>query len=108
MVLLSSYFAGLINAAKVVKKDFKKLKVVISGAGAAGSCFSLLSAAGAKARIIMLDRAGTIYAGRPDMTPQKAELAAFTNPQKVKGSLAEAMRDADVFIGVSRKKTSQN
>ncbi|MEK7144376.1 MAG: NADP-dependent malic enzyme [Patescibacteria group bacterium] len=95
--------AGLINAAKVVKKDFKKLKVVISGAGAAGTATAkLLSAAGAK-HIIMLDRAGTIYAGRPDMTPQKAELAAFTNPQKVKGSLAEAMRDADVFIGVSGK-----
>jgi len=95
--------AGLINAAKVVKKDFKKLRIVISGAGAAGTATAkLLRAAGIK-NIIMLDRSGTIYIGRPDMNPQKEELAAFTNPEKVKGGLVEAIAGADVFIGLSGK-----
>ncbi len=95
--------AGLTNAAKVVKKEMKKLKIVISGAGAAGTAVAkLLLAAGAK-DIILLDRAGTIYAGRTDLNVHKKELAALTNPRKVKGGLAEAMADADVFIGVSGK-----
>lgn len=95
--------AGLINAAKVVKKDLKKLKVVMSGAGAAGAATAkLLLAAGVK-NIVMLDREGIIYEGRPDMNPFKAELAALTNPSKMGGSLADAMRGADVFIGVSGK-----
>ena len=95
--------AGLINAAKVVKKDLKKLIIVISGAGAAGTAVAkLLISAGIK-DIVLLDRAGTIYAGRPDMNGNKAELAALTNPRKVKGDLADAMRGADVFIGVSGK-----
>ncbi len=95
--------AGLINAAKVVKKDMKKLKVVISGAGAAGTAVAkLLVAAGVK-NIILLDRAGIIYAGRPELNTHKKELAALTNPHRVKGGLAEAMVGADVFIGVSGK-----
>ncbi|MCR4333680.1 MAG: NADP-dependent malic enzyme [Patescibacteria group bacterium] len=93
--------AGLINAAKVVKKDMKKLRVVISGAGAAGTAVAkLLVAAGVK-DIVLLDRLGTIYAGRADLNSHKAELAKLTNPRKVKGDLADAMRDVDVFIGVS-------
>ena len=95
--------AGLTNAAKVVKKDMKKLKVVISGAGAAGTATAkLLHAAGMK-DIILLDRAGTIYAGRAELNTHKAELAKLTNPRKVKGDLAEAMKGSDVFIGVSGK-----
>ncbi len=95
--------AGLINAAKVVKKDFKKLKVVISGAGAAGTATAkLLRAAGIK-DIILLDRKGTIYAGRSGLNIHKTELATFTNPRKIKGDLAEVMQGADVFIGVSGK-----
>ncbi len=95
--------AGLTNAAKVVKKDMKKLKIVISGAGAAGTAVAkLLLAAGAK-DIILLDRAGAIYAGRTDLNAHKKELAALTNPRRVRGDLAEAMRGADVFIGVSGK-----
>ncbi|MDP1690300.1 MAG: NADP-dependent malic enzyme [bacterium] len=95
--------AGLTNAAKVVKKDMKKLKIVISGAGAAGTAVAkLLVAAGVK-DIVLLDRAGTIYAGRPELSEHKKELAKLTNPRKVKGSLAEAMANADVFIGVSGK-----
>ncbi len=95
--------AGLINAAKVVKKDIKKLRVVISGAGAAGTAVAkLLAAAGVK-DTILLDRAGAIYAGRPELNAHKSELAALTNPRKVSGGFAEVMVGADVFIGVSGK-----
>jgi malate dehydrogenase (oxaloacetate-decarboxylating) len=95
--------AGLLNAAKVVKKNFKSLKVVISGAGAAGTAVAKLLLAAGITDIIPLDRVGTIYAGRSDLTAHKKELAALTNPRKIKGGLAEAMRGADVFIGVSGK-----
>lgn len=95
--------AGLINAAKVVKKDLKKMKVVISGAGAAGTAIAkLLIAAGTK-DIVLLDRAGALCAGRAGLNTHKAELASCTNPRKVKGDLAEAMVGADAFIGVSGK-----
>ena len=95
--------AGLINAAKVVKKDLKKLRIVISGAGAAGTAVAkLLTAAGVR-DIVLLDRAGAIYAGRADLNAHKKELAALTNPRKAKGGLADVMQDADVFIGVSGK-----
>jgi malate dehydrogenase (oxaloacetate-decarboxylating) len=95
--------AGLMNAAKVVKKDMKKLKVVVSGAGAAGTAVAKLLAAAGVSDIILLDRTGTIYAGRPGLDGHKAELAALTNPRKVSGGLAEAMHGADAFIGVSGK-----
>ena len=95
--------AGLINAAKVVKKDMKKLKVVISGAGAAGTAVAkLLRAAGVK-DIITLDRKGAIFKGRAGLNSHKAELAELTNPRMEAGGLAEAMRGADAFIGVSGK-----
>ena len=96
-------FAGLLNAVKVVKKNIKTLKVVISGAGAAGTAVAkLLRAAGVK-DIILIDRTGTIYRGRPGLNAHKAELAALTNPRKVKGDLASAMKGTDVFIGLSGK-----
>lgn len=95
--------AGMLNAAKVVKKDFKKLKIVISGAGAAGTAVAkLLRAAGVK-DIILLDRTGAIFKGRPGLNAHKAELAALTNPRKIKGGLPEAMSGADAFVGVSGK-----
>jgi malate dehydrogenase (oxaloacetate-decarboxylating) len=96
-------FAGLINAAKVVKKDLKKLKIVISGAGAAGTAVAkLLIATGIK-DIILLDRQGTLYTGRAGMNPHKVKLAKITNPRKIKGDLADAMKNSDVFFGVSGK-----
>jgi len=95
--------AGLINATKVVKKNFKKLRVVISGAGAAGTAVAKLLQAAGIADIVLLDRQGTIYAGRVGLNVHKAELASLTNPRKVKGDLAEAMKGADVFVGVSGK-----
>ena len=95
--------AGLLNAAKVVKKNFKKLKVVISGAGAAGTAVAKLLLAAGITDIILLDRVGTIYTGRPQLNAHKAELASLTNKRKVKGGLSEAICGADVFIGVSGK-----
>ena len=95
--------AGLINAAKVVKKDLKKLKIVISGAGAAGTAVAkLLLAAGAK-DIVLVDRTGAIFRGRAGLHTHKAELAELTNPRMEAGGLAEAMRGADAFIGLSGK-----
>lgn len=95
--------AGLTNTAKVVKKNLKKMRIVIGGAGAAGTAVAkLLLAAGIK-DIILVDRTGAIRAGRAGMNAHKKELAALTNPRHLSGGLAEAMRGADTFIGVSGK-----
>lgn len=93
--------AGLMNAAKAVKKKFSDLRIVISGAGAAGTAIAdLLYAAGNK-HLIIFDRQGAIYRGRPGLTPHKKRLAVFTNPPNLRGELAKALPGADVFIGVS-------
>ena len=96
--------AGLINAAKVVGKKINEIKVVFNGAGAAGvACAKLLLKYGVK-DIVMCDRAGIIHAGRAkNMNPTKIELAKITNKKLLKGSLADAMKGADVFVGVSAK-----
>lgn len=95
--------AGLINATKVTGKNFKKLRVVISGAGAAGTAVAkLLQAAGIR-DIVLLDREGIIHAGRTTLSAPKAELASITNPRGLTGDLATAMHGADVFIGLSGK-----
>lgn len=93
--------AGLMNAAKVVKKNPKRLRVVISGAGAAGTAVAKLLVAFGIPDVIVLDRGGAIYQGRPDLTPVKQELAVSTNPRKVEGTLAETLVKADVFVGLS-------
>ncbi len=93
--------AGLTNAAKVVKKDLKKLKIVISGAGAAGAATAKLLVAAGVTDIIVLDRGGTIYNGRPDLNPSKQELAHLTNPRHIAGDLALAIAGADAFVGLS-------
>ena len=94
--------AGLINALKVVGKKLEDVKVVTSGAGAAGiAIIKLLMAVGLK-NVIMCDSKGAIWEGRPEgMNPYKDEIAKRTNPGKVKGGLAEAIKGADVFIGVA-------
>ncbi len=92
--------AALMNAAKVVKKDFKKLRVVVSGAGAAGTAVTkLLLLAGVK-DIIVLDTKGIIVEGRDNLTPHKVELSQLTNPHKVSGGFNEALSGADVLIGL--------
>jgi malate dehydrogenase (oxaloacetate-decarboxylating) len=95
--------AGLINAAKVVKKNFKHLKVVISGAGAAGAATAKLLRAAGIFDIIVLDREGIIYKDRADLNPHKTELALLTNPRNVRGDLSTALLGTDVFIGLSGK-----
>lgn len=95
--------AGLINAAKVVKKKLPELRVVISGAGAAGMAIAKLLNVSGIEDLIVLDRAGAIHVGRTDLSPAKKELATFTNPRSVTGGLSDIMRDADVFVGVSGK-----
>ncbi len=93
--------AALINAAKVVKKKLPTLRVVISGAGAAGTAVAkLLSKAGVE-EIIVLDSKGILAGGRRDLSPHKKELAKITNPKRVRGGLSEALNSADVVIGVS-------
>jgi malate dehydrogenase (oxaloacetate-decarboxylating) len=91
--------AALINAAKVVKKDLKKLKVVVAGAGAAGTAVTkLILLAGVK-DIIILDSRGIIDTSRKEA--HKKELAAATNPRKIVGGLNDALESADAIIGVS-------
>jgi malate dehydrogenase (oxaloacetate-decarboxylating) len=94
--------AGLINALKVVKKDIKKIRIVISGSGAAGTAImQLLISYGAK-YIIMLDSSGIIFKGRSvGMNESKVEIAEITNPQMLQGTLQDALVGADVFVGVS-------
>jgi malate dehydrogenase (oxaloacetate-decarboxylating) len=93
--------AGLLNSLKIVKKEWKDLKIVISGAGAAGlSVCRLLQTFGPK-DIILTNRKGAVYEGRPDLNPVVAKIAKITNKNKVKGSLEDVLKGADVFIGVS-------
>lgn len=91
--------AGLINALKVVKKRLSNVRIVISGAGAAGAATAkLLYAAGAR-HLIVLDRKGIIDSSRKE--PHKKELATFTNFKRIKGGLREALAGADILLGVS-------
>ncbi|MBQ1922500.1 MAG: NAD-dependent malic enzyme, partial [Lachnospiraceae bacterium] len=93
--------AGLLNALKVVHKKIEDIKIVTSGAGAAGiAIIRLLMAMGLK-NVIMTDRKGAIYEGREGLNPIKEEMAKITNFSHEKGSLADVIRGADVFIGVS-------
>ncbi|BCB05116.1 NAD(P)-dependent malic enzyme [Bacillus sp. KH172YL63] len=94
--------AGLVNALKIVGKKMSEIKVVANGAGAAGmAIIKLLYRYGVR-DIIMCDSKGAIYEGRPEgMNSTKDEVAKFTNRDHIKGGLAEVLKDADVFIGVS-------
>lgn len=96
--------AGLINAAKVVRKPLMKLRIVINGAGSAGVAIAKLLRKYGVGEIIVCDTVGSIYAERKEnMNPTKDELAKITNASGVKGDLTEALKQADVFIGVSVK-----
>ena len=94
--------AGLVNALKLVGKKMTEIKVVANGAGAAGiAIIKLLYSYGVR-DIIMCDTKGAIYEGRPQgMNDVKAEVAKFTNRNKINGSLQDVIKEADVFIGVS-------
>ncbi|MGW4892219.1 NAD(P)-dependent malic enzyme [Kitasatospora sp. NPDC004240] len=93
--------AALWNAAKVTGREIGSLRAVISGAGAAGIAIAKMLVAAGIGDVAVCDRRGVVYEGRGDLTDVKAEIAAQTNRTGVKGSLAEALAGADVFIGVS-------
>ena len=93
--------AALFNALKLVGKSIENISVVVSGAGAAGvAIVKLLMVMGLK-EVILCDRQGAIYKGRDGLNQEKAEMAAISNLGLKKGSLAEVIKGADVFIGVS-------
>ena len=93
--------AGLINALKLTGKKIEEVKIVTSGAGAAGiAIIKLLLSMGAK-HVIMTDREGAIYKGRENLNPIKMEMVELTNLSMEKGSLSDVIKNADVFIGVS-------
>lgn len=93
--------AALLNALKFTGRKIEDIKVVMSGAGAAGSAIiKLLIELGLK-HVIMCDRKGAIYEGREGLNEEKAKMAAITNREKQAGSLADVLKGADVFIGVS-------
>ena len=92
--------AGLINALKIVGKD-KSVKIVINGAGAAGTAIAELLLEYGFRDIVMLDSQGALYDGLEGLDEEKARLVKKTNLAKMQGGLADMMRDADVFIGVS-------
>ena len=97
--------AGLLNALKVVGKRLSEVKIVTSGAGAAGiAIIKLLMSMGLK-NVIMTDRKGAIYEGREGMNDIKKEMARITNLNRETGELSEVIQGADVFIGVSAPKT---
>ena len=93
--------AALINALKVVKKDIDAVRVVINGAGSAGCAIANFLLGLGVRNMILCDRAGTLFVGKEGMTFAQAELAERTNAERLDGTLADAMKGADVFIGVS-------
>ena len=93
--------AALINAARLLNKDICNIKCVINGAGAAGTAIGeLLLKIGLK-NLIMCDKFGAICKGNENLSPSHKELSLITNPNMEKGSLADVLKNADVFIGVS-------
>ena len=94
--------AGLINALKLTGRKWEDCKMVVSGAGAAAIAITKLLMKYGLGDAILCDSKGAIYAGRMEgMNPYKEEIAGLTNKEKVSGSLADAMKDADIFLGVS-------
>lgn len=97
--------AAMLNALKLTKKSISDIKCVINGAGAAGTAIGeLLLKLGLK-NLIMCDKFGAIYKGMPDLSKVHTDLSLKTNPNCEKGTLADAIKNADVFIGVSAPNT---
>ncbi len=95
--------AGLINAFKIVNKQFDQdRKIVLVGSGAAGSAVARLIIRYSKANVLMVDSKGIVSSSRPDLDDHKKSLLEVTNPHDISGSLKDALKDADVFIGVSK------
>jgi len=95
--------AGLINALKIVDKRLEDIRVVVSGLGAAGAASIRLLLSSGVRQIFGCDRSGILYKGRKEnMNPIKAQMAEQTNPERIQGSISNAMKGADVFIGLSQ------
>jgi len=93
--------AGLINALKVVGKKLEDIKVVVNGAGAAGTAITKLLLSSGVKNLIACDKVGILYRGIENVDDAKKELAKVTNPDNIQGTLADALVGADVFVGVS-------
>jgi malate dehydrogenase (oxaloacetate-decarboxylating) len=94
--------AALTNAARVVGKDLPSLRVVMTGAGAAGAAVAHLLLVAGVHDIVLFDSKGALYTGRDNLDPDRSILAERTNPHRHVGNLTEALLGADVFIGLSR------
>lgn len=93
--------AALLNALRVVGKDIGQVRTVISGAGAAGISIGRHLLRMGVRDLTMVDRFGALYHGKPENNPAQEEMAALTNPRRLTGDLADCLRGADVFVGVS-------
>ena len=93
--------AGVMNALKIVGKNKEDVRVAVSGAGAAATAITKLIMNYGIKDVTMCDRKGAIYEGREGLNPAKEAIAKITNPQKLQGSLADVVKGADIFIGVS-------
>ena len=95
--------AALLNALKIVKKDIADIKIAMSGAGAAGVSIAkhIINMGATAGNIIMCNSKGTVYEGKPGLNSEIAEMAKITNKDKLDGTIADALKGADVFIGVS-------
>ena len=93
--------AGIINALKVVKKEKENCKVVVNGAGSAGIAITKLLLTYGFSNVIMCDKAGIISKSTPDLNWMQEKMSFLTNPHQETGSLADALKNADIFVGVS-------
>lgn len=93
--------AALLNAVKLAGKEMGTLKMVINGAGSAGIAIAKLLLKMGFGDVVLCDSRGTIYKGREGMNADKCEMAEVTNKENIQGTLADAMKGSDVFIGVS-------
>jgi malate dehydrogenase (oxaloacetate-decarboxylating) len=93
--------SGLLNALKVVKKDFTNIKLVLQGAGSAGIAITNLLIKAGLTNAVLVDKNGVLCPGESWMNPVQRDIAEATNPSRIRGTLTDAIKDADVFIGVS-------
>ena len=93
--------AGIINSIKIVKKEWKDLKIVVSGAGAAGLSICRLLMKFGPGDIILINKDGIIYEGKKGLNPAEIQMSKVTNKNKIKGTIANALIGADILIGVS-------
>ncbi len=93
--------AGVLNALKVVNKNIKDVKIVVNGLGAAGTAISSMLITAGAGNMVLVDKKGIISADDDELGEQRQKLASITNPQKLTGDLGVAIKDADIFVGVS-------